>query len=73
MPYIFSISVIILGGKPLAPRYLLFKLEDASNACLFLFSPIVSPVPEPAKRAVASTASPDNWAIICSTGPPGTI
>ena len=69
MPYISSISLMISGSKPCAPRYLESKFEELPESKLFN----VSPSPPPENRAVDSKAVHVICAIICSTGPPGTI
>ena len=54
IPYISSISLIISGSKPCAPRYLESKFEESSELKLLKLSP--SPPPE--NLAVDSTAVP---------------
>ena len=54
IPYISSISFIISGSNPCAPRYLDSKFEESVELVEFKFSP--SPLPE--NHAVDSTAVP---------------
>ena len=69
IPYISSISFMISGSKPCAPLY----LDSLFVKLSILKLSVVSPSGVPENLAVLSTAVPVICAIICSTGPPGTI